>query len=502
MDGGGNIATDPVFAVLVPGVFRLGYGSPCIDAGSNMAWMASATDVLGMPRIALGAADMGAYELPSIHYVATNGLHVAPFTNWVEAATMIVAAVNVAVTGSIVAVGGGTYMPGSDMQIAQPIIVQGVDGANATVVNGNGGAGRFLVRQAVVGGFTVTNCSAGMAGGVLLDSGVIQDCLLTGNGAGMLGGGLQINAGVAYRCRITGNIGTTGGGVLLLGGLGKLWNCVVDRNTQTGLLAGFGIASGGGVLSVGGGEIAGCTIAANTSSNGGGGIAHLTLGSFTGALSVIDSIVYDNAAGDGSSNYQHLAYNAQWQNSCTTPLLTNVVDGGGNIVADPGMADVPGGNYRIPTGSPCENTGTNLAWSPFATDLDGAPRMKGGTVDMGAYEAVEFPFVAFDATNDPLVVDAPTNMVFTGTANLQVAGDMWIANSATAQVVVFAAAQAWTSPVVAIELDTNVVRVFGTNVYGMATNDVFTVIGVPEPVIAGVVGVIGYWLVVVRRRSV
>ena len=406
MDGGGNVAADPAFAALVPGIFRLGYGSPCIDTGSNMAWMAGAKDVLGNPRIARGTVDMGAYEVPEIHDVAPSGTHIAPFTNWVEAATTIVAAVNVAMTGSVVAVGSGVYQPGGEMQIIKPITVQGAAGWSMTVVDGMGGVGRFFARcaTAVVKGFTMTNCVAPtgggpgpMGGGATIDPGIIQDCLLTCNGAGAMGGGLQIggNGGVAYNCRISGNVASSGGGVLLLGGKGKLWNCLVDRNTQTGSF--MGIANGGaGVISVGGGEIANCTIAANASSNNGGGILHLVFPPFgmTGDLFVINSIVSGNTAGDGSSNYYHTAYNAHWQNTCTAPELTNVVDGGGNLFVDPAMIDWQNGNFRIPYSSPCVNAGSNLAWTAFATDLDGNDRVTGGTVDMGAYEAVPEPVAA------------------------------------------------------------------------------------------------------------
>ena len=60
-------------------------------------------------------------------------------------------------------------------------------------------------------------------------------------------------------------------------------------------------------------------------------------------------------------------------------------------------------------------------------------------------------------------------------------GTMWLTNSATTQTVVFAAAACWTSTPVAIEMCTNVIEVFGTNVYGVQANDTVTVIGVPEP---------------------
>lgn len=36
--------------------------SPCYNAGTNLAWMITAVDLDGNPRIADGTVDMGAYE--------------------------------------------------------------------------------------------------------------------------------------------------------------------------------------------------------------------------------------------------------------------------------------------------------------------------------------------------------------------------------------------------------------------------------------------------------
>jgi len=61
-NGTGNIDDGPVFADAAQMDYRLRAGSPCIDAGTNLDWMLTATDVEGQPRIFNGRADMGADE--------------------------------------------------------------------------------------------------------------------------------------------------------------------------------------------------------------------------------------------------------------------------------------------------------------------------------------------------------------------------------------------------------------------------------------------------------
>jgi hypothetical protein len=59
--GEGNIADDPAFADAASGDFRLRAGSPCIDAGTNLAWVCP-LDVDGGPRLINGRADIGSCE--------------------------------------------------------------------------------------------------------------------------------------------------------------------------------------------------------------------------------------------------------------------------------------------------------------------------------------------------------------------------------------------------------------------------------------------------------
>src|SRR5262249_31752573 len=70
---------------------------------------------------------------------------------------------------------------------------------------------------------------------------------------------------------------------------------------------------------------------------------------------------------------------------CTTPLPAVTEGGVGNITNSPIFVDLARGNLRLQSDSPCINAGNN-AYAPSGPDLDGNPRIAGGTVDIGAYE--------------------------------------------------------------------------------------------------------------------
>ncbi len=90
-------------------------------------------------------------------------------------------------------------------------------------------------------------------------------------------------------------------------------------------------------------------------------------------------IVYYNRAPDGP-NYDEPYWTLNY--CCTTPLPTNGV---GNITNAPLFVDQANGNLRLQSNSPCINSGNNT-YVVGSTDLDGNPRIVGGTVDIGAYE--------------------------------------------------------------------------------------------------------------------
>ncbi len=158
---------------------------------------------------------------------------------------------------------------------------------------------------------------------------MLNNCILSENGAGLYGGG-------ADECTLN--------------------NCLLTGNRR-------GRMGGGGAH---GGMLNNCTVVGNV-----GGTSFSTAN---------NSIIYSNDLQDWlgtGPDYQGGTLNY----CCTTPLPTNGI---GNITNKPLFMDVTG-NFRLQADSPCINAGNN-AFALGSADLDGNPRILGGTVDIGAYE--------------------------------------------------------------------------------------------------------------------
>jgi len=64
--GEGNISDDPQFKDRAANCYKLSSGSPCVDAGTNDTWMATAVDLARKPRLSGKRVDMGAYERQNV----------------------------------------------------------------------------------------------------------------------------------------------------------------------------------------------------------------------------------------------------------------------------------------------------------------------------------------------------------------------------------------------------------------------------------------------------
>jgi len=198
---------------------------------------------------------------------------------------------------------------------------------------------------------TASSEGGGVFGGSPFGASVLTNCTIVGNSASSSGGGAD--GGTLNACSISNNTASNGGGTY--GSI--LNNCLVSGNRA---------GSGGGVY---GGIITNGTVVSNLATNSGGGIY-----GGTGAYGY-NSIVYYNTAPNGSNNI-----GTKFNNCCTIPNLF-----GGGITNEPFFVNLSGGDFHLQSNSPCINSGNN-AYVTSATDLDGNPRIRGGTVDIGAYE--------------------------------------------------------------------------------------------------------------------
>ncbi|HTA29593.1 MAG TPA: choice-of-anchor Q domain-containing protein, partial [Candidatus Cybelea sp.] len=371
---------------------------------------------------------------PTTHYVdAGNTAPVIPYTNWSAAATNIQDAVNVSIQGDFVLVTNGIYQYGgipatgsaltNRVAATLPITLQSVNGPAVTTILGYQLPGTnfgdaavrcvYLTNGAALSGFTLANGATRATGdNITEESGgavwcatlnaLVLNCVLTGCAASYSGGGAY--QGALIGCTISSNSAAQQGGGAWSA---ALTNCAMYGNTSA--------YEGGGTSAS---TLSHCTLTANAATYGGGGLyggsaddcllianqAGTTKptqtpgyggGANGGAL--VNCTIISNVASDGGGTYYSyvtnsiFAYNSanNWDSydgeyisyCCTTPSP----GGTGNIGSDPVLIDPVHGNFRLQSNSPCINAGNN-SFVTSTTDLDGRPRVVGGTVDMGAYE--------------------------------------------------------------------------------------------------------------------
>jgi Concanavalin A-like lectin/glucanases superfamily/Immunoglobulin domain len=362
----------------------------------------------GNPAGVSATVDIQVVPAPTNYVVTANTLANAPYSSWSTAATNIQDAINAAaVPGTLVLVSNGLYQAGglvvngeTDLVAvaAFPLTVQSVNGPAATLINGNGTVRcAYLTNGAMLTGFTLTNGATGGNGGGVwcTPTGVtVSNCIITGCSAGYSGGGAF--QGAFYNCAFVTNSAAYSGGGVWLGSLtnctltnnsagngGGVYESVVNRSTlnhNSAATYGGGMDSSGlnnclvlnNLAEYGGGSSAGllnnCTVTGNSASTAGGGSSGSALN---------NCIVYYNTASSGTNfdSYCTLAY------CCSTPFPSAA----GNFTSAPQFVNLGAANFRLQTNSPCINTGNN-AYVMGTTDLDGRPRIVGGTVDVGAYE--------------------------------------------------------------------------------------------------------------------
>jgi hypothetical protein len=228
----------------------------------------------------------------------------------------------------------------------------------------------------------------------------LVDSDIVGNHADQDGGGIWVEESAPFisTCRITGNHASGEGGGVFANTSPSIISCDISENTS---------GNGGGGISFNyahDATVSNCTITGNIANNGGGVYiwwsnpitvtnctftANSDYGSAGGIDSAYSAVILTNSIlwndtppelnhpnGDIYLNYSDVH---GW-----TSLFT--LGGVGNIDADPRFAVPASGDYHLVLDSPCIDAGNSTAPGITSEDFDGAPRIVGASVDMGAYE--------------------------------------------------------------------------------------------------------------------
>jgi len=349
-----------------------------VQSGDVGNYSVAVTNLLSAATSRWAALTPKTSSAPLLRYVnPNNGTPMLPYLEWNTAATNIQDAVDAAVAGDLVLVTNGIYNLGGRVMFLQltnrvvidkPVTVRSVNGPTVTVIYGSSSPSvrcAYLSSGATLSGFTLTNGNTirGSNNPYPEDSGGGVWCTSRGE--------------TVTNCFITRNFSSYGGGAYL----GTLVNCILETNSAvfggggySNILSGcrlkgnFATGNGAGAY---GAVLVNCTVVSNTTpatSGGGGGI-------YGGSAS--NTIVYYNF----SNKDPNFPVNTPMSFCCTATVATN---GFGNITNAPLFVNITN-DFHLQSNSPCINAGNN-SYVTNSTDLDGNPRIVGGTVDIGAYE--------------------------------------------------------------------------------------------------------------------
>lgn len=291
---------------------------------------------------------------------------------------------------------------GMDLDTADPALSHIVFSGNNAVLGGGG-------MNTHSGGPTLTNVafsknsSDGFGGGMRIINGsgtVLTDVAFNGNHADTHGGGIRIGgSGIIFLTNVVlkGNsAGSRGGGIYNQGGSPRLYNVSFSGNDAS---------QGGALFNQGGTSVVRNSIFWNNRASGAvntpsASIWHEPGGEVFVAYSLVQNCI---PAGTmlpqcGTSNGNNLAD--------TDPLFA--------AAPDPQNAPSTAGDLRLTAGSPTIDAGDNIFVDGVDFDLDGNPRISGGTVDLGPYEtfseltlnpaSLDFGQVSLDTTGGPLML--------------------------------------------------------------------------------------------------
>ena len=269
-----------------------------------------------------------------------------------------------------------------------------------------GGTGIALANSRLQNSVVSGALAAGNVGGVAVSaiSSMIVGCTISNNFTiSGFGGGAYLKDSFMDRCIVTGNM--VGGGGSGSGGGGIF---EIDSTIRNSLIFSNSVFShdpeptwgglGGGVY-MQGGALINCTVAGNTAQEfteypGGGAGVFAQSGGITNCVIYFN---YLNVNDRASSNWYNMGP-AIFDHCCTAPDP----GGAGDTTQDPQLVI----GYHLAATSSCVGTGLVQPWMIGAQDLDGNPRSRAQSVDMGAYEYR--PYLSMRRSGANLVVSWPS----------------------------------------------------------------------------------------------
>ena len=129
--------------------------------------------------IALAVAALPPGARAETRYVSLAGLHVAPFTNWTEAATNFQDAIAACAPGDVVVASNGTYALTATVRITNGVTLVSAAGRDATLLDAGAlpaGQDAVFLQFGTLDGFTVSNAPRN---GVKSEFGAVVNCLVT-----------------------------------------------------------------------------------------------------------------------------------------------------------------------------------------------------------------------------------------------------------------------------------------------------------------------------------
>jgi hypothetical protein len=343
----------------------------------------------------------------------------------------IQAAVVAAEDGDVVIVAPGTYVETINT-LGKAITIRSTDPASPDVVaatvldaGGQGTAVRIVSGESydtVLDGLTITGGNGSLGGGleISLSDPIIRRCVITGNVAQQGGGAYLYVSSVRFdRCTFEGNEANDGGALHAY----AVTRARIDGGAVIGNVAvrGAGIRSrfadvrlrnvvlAENVASDRGGAYFGSdsrlrlnsTIVRDNVASAGGAFGLEQDGVIARNSTIVRNVATTEGFGSVGSGFQSqpLFYNSIVRDNGPTPFdgwinpfvrfsnFEGGASGEGNIDVDPGFVDPMAGDFRLSTGSPSIDAGSDGWVSSFdLRELGGDLRIQGAAVDQGAFE--------------------------------------------------------------------------------------------------------------------